>query len=371
MFLPAERAPQEDIERQIGLFVNSPLLTEMLDASPDVLLVLNQQRQIVFANERAMDLAGMADRRQLYGLRPGESLGCIHAYSYPAGCGTTEFCLTCGAAQAIRDGLAGQTAVEDCRLLRGPGREALDLRAWSRPLELQDETFTILSLTDTSNEQRRLALERVFFHDLLNTAGALRGLLEILAEAAGQPPEELAMAHQLAESLIDEIEGQRTLLAAERGNLAADPHPVELGLLLSQLAEQYRRQPWCEDRQVALDLSAEPMLLSTDTSLVRRVIGNLVKNALEASAPGERITVSCRPDGAGFCIGVRNPAAMPRQVQLQLFKRSFSTKGPGRGLGTYSVRLLTERYLHGRVSFTSEAGEGTCFRVWLPRKPQG
>ena len=45
---------------------------------------------------------------------------------------------------------------------------------------------------------------------------------------------------------------------------------------------------------------------------------------------------------------------MPRQVQLQIFKRSFSTKGAARGLGTYSMRLLSERYLKGVVSFTGE-----------------
>jgi len=55
-------------------------------------------------------------------------------------------------------------------------------------------------------------------------------------------------------------------------------------------------------------------------------------------------------------------------VQLQVFNRSFSTKGTGRGLGTYSVKLLTERCLKGRVGFTSALGEGTVFQVTLPPK---
>jgi sensor histidine kinase regulating citrate/malate metabolism len=49
-----------------------------------------------------------------------------------------------------------------------------------------------------------------------------------------------------------------------------------------------------------------------------------------------------------------------------IFQRSFSTKGFGRGLGTYSIRLLTERYLKGSVSFTSSALSGTIFRVRYP-----
>ncbi len=64
---------------------------------------------------------------------------------------------------------------------------------------------------------------------------------------------------------------------------------------------------------------------------------------------------------------VHNDGVMPRDVQLQVFQRSFSTKGPGRGLGTYSIKLLTERYLHGRASFTSTPETGTTFSVTYPR----
>jgi signal transduction histidine kinase len=57
---------------------------------------------------------------------------------------------------------------------------------------------------------------------------------------------------------------------------------------------------------------------------------------------------------------------MPESVRLQVFKRSFSTKGSDRGLGTYSIKLLTENYLGGEVGFASEEGNGTTFWVKLP-----
>ena len=59
---------------------------------------------------------------------------------------------------------------------------------------------------------------------------------------------------------------------------------------------------------------------------------------------------------------------MPHVVQLQLFQRSFSTKGLGRGLGTYSMKLLSERYLGGRISFTSTEEAGTTFTASYPRQ---
>jgi signal transduction histidine kinase len=59
---------------------------------------------------------------------------------------------------------------------------------------------------------------------------------------------------------------------------------------------------------------------------------------------------------------------MAEEVQLQIFQRSFSTKASsGRGIGTHSMKLLGERYLGGRVEFTSRDGEGTTFRITLPK----
>jgi sensor histidine kinase regulating citrate/malate metabolism len=57
---------------------------------------------------------------------------------------------------------------------------------------------------------------------------------------------------------------------------------------------------------------------------------------------------------------------MPRNVQLQVFQRSFSTKGADRGLGTYSIKLLTERYLNGKVWFTTSPEGGTTFTCQYP-----
>jgi len=45
---------------------------------------------------------------------------------------------------------------------------------------------------------------------------------------------------------------------------------------------------------------------------------------------------------------------------MQVFNRSFSIKGGDRGLGTYSIKLLSERYLNGEVGFTSEEGTGVA-----------
>ena len=111
----------------------------------------------------------------------------------------------------------------------------------------------------------------------------------------------------------------------------------------------------------------DDVALTTDPAVVGRVLGNLVKNALEASAPGEAVVIGARATDDGCELWCHNRGAIPPAHQPQVFQRSFSTKGEGHGIGTYSVRLLTERYLHGRVGFTSSPEAGTRFTVALPR----
>jgi len=62
---------------------------------------------------------------------------------------------------------------------------------------------------------------------------------------------------------------------------------------------------------------------------------------------------------------VKNDQVIPKDVQMQLFTRSYSTKSQDRGIGTYSIRLLTENYLKGKVSFISNEIEGTIFSIVL------
>jgi hypothetical protein len=89
---------------------------------------------------------------------------------------------------------------------------------------------------------------------------------------------------------------------------------------------------------------------------------------LEATPRGGQIGIRCENLGRQVAFHVNNPTVMPEQVRLQIFQRSFSTKGePGRGIGTYSIKLFGETYLGGRVSFRSQEPEGTTFTITVPK----
>jgi signal transduction histidine kinase len=366
-FAPAERAPEEEIREQARYFPGEGLLFQLLDAMPDVLLVLNQQRQIVFANRALFDWLGLPRAGQVRGLRPGEALGCIHAFESEGGCGTTEFCQFCGAVQSILSSLNGHESANEYHIVRRDG-SALDLQVWATPLNVKGQAFSVLAIKDISDEKRRQALEHIFFHDILNTAGLLLGYAEILAET--KSVEEIERIRkiffQITMQLISEISAQRDLAAAERNELLVHPVPLHSLKLLRDAQAFYEGHELAKNRSLQIAPDAQVVEFASDETLLERVLRNMVKNALEACPSGQAVTLSCRLEGEWVSFAVHNPSFMPRDVQLQVFQRSFSTKGRGRGLGTYSMKLLSERYLQGRVTFTTSPEHGTWFKASYP-----
>jgi signal transduction histidine kinase len=367
-FAPAERASEKRVRDLYRLLSSIPLLERILGSVPDILVFLNEQRQIVLANDAAFTFLGIEPTLEVLGNRPGEAFGCAHAAETEAGCGTTEFCQTCGAVQAILAAQRGDSDVKECRMAIKDSWDALDLRVSTAPFDYEGERFTICALQDISHEKRRQALERTFFHDVLNTVGGLRGFVELLLESEPEEvPEVAKTVSRISGQLIEEIETQRSLLAAETNELSANLEELKTKEILEELAVVYRRHEVAKEKSITIAAESESLAFRSDYTLLLRVLGNMLKNALEATPAQENVTLGARRDADQVEFWVNNPAFMPRDVQLQVFKRSFSTKGAGRGIGTYSMRLLASRYLRGTVDFSSSEAKGTTFRLRLPQ----
>jgi len=371
-FAPAERCDPGAVWQQRQAFVASPLAMVMLDSMLGPAIVLNVQRQIVVANRQFLEVIGAGDVGALLAQRPGEVLDCVHAAGRPGGCGTSEHCSACGAVAAILSTWETHEATTtECRICTRASADggALDFRAKTSFLSVDGADFVVFALQDISSEKRRHVLERVFFHDVLNVCGGVHGLAELLLTDGLDAEMEQKFKHdvyQLSGAVIDEITGHRQMLAAERGELNVDLSDVSARDVLDQVIAIYRHHHVAEGRGLECG-SCDPLWLRTDATLLRRVLGNLIKNALEATPPGGTVLVSASGEPDGVRISVQNPGVMPERARLQMFQRSFSTKGgDGRGVGTYSVKLFGERYLGGRVAFTSDPVNGTCFTVTLP-----
>ncbi len=370
-FAPAERDTPSEVSRKLAILERVPLLSKTLDAMPGMVMILNRHRQIVAANKKLLAILG-AKAAEVVEKRPGEAIKCIRAQESPNGCGTGIHCVTCGAVNAIMESMAHNgEAVRECRILVHTPSEVvpLDLRVTATPFQVEDELFLLAALEDISHEKRVSVLQRTFFHDVLNTSGCIQGYAEYLAEDTSSDPAVCQRLLALSGQLIEEIRSQRDLLHAESGDLKTHAMPVRPRQVLEELRDQYANHAVATGRTIALGQTVDGPLI-TDRQLLKRVLGNMLKNALEATPPQGTVTLACleQEDAVTFC--VNNREIMPQDVQLQVFQRSFSTKGEaGRGMGTYSMKLFGERYLGGLVDFVSRFAEGTTFRLRLPKRP--
>jgi signal transduction histidine kinase len=369
LYAPAERADPEQLQRDVRRFAADDLMDQFLAAVPDIFMVLNEQRQIVYANRALLELAGVESVAQIAGMRTGDALGCVHAFDTEWGCGTSEFCRECGAVRAILSSVHGHQDVQECSIVLPEGG-ALELRVRTRPFQLEGRRYILFAVNDIADEKRRRVLERLFFHDILNTAGGMLGYAELVRVGGDAEEAELKEAvFHLAANLVEEIKHQQNLIAAEAGELAVQESLCDAFEVLAGVRETLVHHEVAVGRQIVIAPEAAAIAMMTDKTLLRRVLSNMVKNALEACSAGQIVTLSCVAVQGKIQFSVHNPNYIPRNLQLQIFQRSFSTKGLGRGLGAYSMKLLSERYLNGKVWFKSAPSAGTTFYALYPQFP--
>jgi K+-sensing histidine kinase KdpD len=368
-FAPAMRYTNGQLKTQSDLVSKNQLLIQIIDSISQMVIILNEHRQIVFANKNYLEFCNTNSITPILGKRPGESIGCINALFTTSGCGTSKFCKTCGTVNAILISQTGIKSTKDC-IIRTNKNESHELRVTATPFKMHDEKLTIFSILDISAEKRKESLERVFLHDIMNSAGGISGLSTILKEISD--PKEVTEIAQIIETaagnLMDEIKIQRELLSAEREELEPKFEPVSSLHILNNLQNIYSKHKLNQGKKIYIHQDSDNTSLKTDAVLLKRVLGNMIKNAIEADNNND--TISLKSTSTKYCVrfSVHNKSFIPHESQLQLFQRTFSTKGLGRGLGTYSMKLLGEKYLKGNVWFDSSEDAGTTFFIELKKE---
>ncbi len=365
-YASAFRYDDKQIAEHRKILLDIPYIKELIDSVPDIFCILNSARQLVLANRAFYHFVG--DTSELNtGKRLGETMACEYWDKEVGGCGTTEFCKTCGNVQATLSAINGTKSTSECEITNIHSQHTYEFSITATPFTVGDHTFTINYLKDISELKRKIALERIFFHDIMNTAGGLKGFAEILVNSKPEDYYSFAdIIKKLSDRLIDEIAAQKDLIDAEHDELAVRPTATSSKKVLEKVKEIYLKYQIRNNKQIIINPLSENIFMQSDETLLIRVLGNLLKNALEAIDKGDTVDLSCFSKDQGVVFAVKNSGYIPHDHQLQLFKRSFSTKGTGRGLGTYSIKLLTEKYLEGKVWFESSVEKGTAFFAWYP-----
>ncbi len=362
MFDPAIRVHPSAVVTQAKKIVESPVFTDLLKHAPNILMVLNQHRQVVYLNRNPLP-AGQAATDDYLGERPGYCLACINITKGEFGCGSSEFCKVCGFNAAITASEAGKTGINECHVALKDG-DALIMAVLARPFRFENENYVFCALEDISDKKRRQMLEGIFLHDILNTAAILEGLGETHGELSERKVK--MMLHDLSANITDEVQWYQLISNVEDKTLQTSHSTVAVADIATEVVRFLRNTQAFRNRKVDLRMTEGKVV--TERTLLRRVLTNMVKNALEASTDNEIVLVSAMYDESArkAIFTVKNEQAIPLHIQLRIFQKSFSTKGRGRGWGTYSIKILTEKYLKGEVAFHSTAKDGTTFTVSIP-----
>ncbi|MCE5230255.1 HAMP domain-containing histidine kinase [bacterium] len=373
-FAPAERATEARIRELHNFVLGHPLFQAIIESIDGYMMILNPERQVLAMNPSLLTALGIDSVDCLLGERPGEILGCVHSHEMPGGCGTSKACSTCGAVISIlASQQEGRAHSGECMISVRDGKDvkSFDFRVRATPITLGKNRFTVAVFNDISGDKRRQTLERVFFHDLLNTVGGLEGWSNMIMRYKDlDPAEAAARILDLSQRLRQEIEDQRRLTMAEQNQLVVRPHDILVSNMLEKLRGVFSANDATHERNLHIDSAPLQEEIFTDAALLERVLVNMVKNALEAVRKGQTVRVwfERRNGKPVFC--VNNEGVIPEPVALRIFQRSFSTKPEqGRGIGTYSMKLFGEKYLGGKVDFTTTTDGGTTFWIELP--PEG
>ena len=367
------RLPRESIAQQYLELMKSPNIEAVLNAVPFMTVILNRFRQVLFCNHAFMEMLQISDIEDVLGMRPGEVMNCVHSDSEPFGCGTAEECRVCGAVNAVLQSIETGILVKHEARIQVKSAvgtvTSLDLAVSANPFLFEGNLYAIVTIADTSDEKRRKVLERIFLHDLANVAGGIVGISELLqTKPPSETLDELKALNTASRQLFDELRAQQQLLRAENSEITIKEEQIGTLEIIEDVVDMFSKSYLLSPCEIVIAPQSCSVIILCDRTILFRVLSNMLKNAIEASASHNMVTAGVDTDGENVLFHIHNTAFIPYEVQLQIFQRSFSTRGTGRGLGTYSIKLLTERYLNGKVYFESTKMDGTTFYLSVPQK---
>jgi two-component system NtrC family sensor kinase len=121
---------------------------------------------------------------------------------------------------------------------------------------------------------------------------------------------------------------------------------------------------------VSINLDPDVGEIATDAGMVRQVLDNLLSNALDAVGHHGQITLSTLREGERVAIEVADTGhGITPEALVRIFDPFFTTKEPGKGSGLgLAICYTLAEALGGALTVESKQGEGSRFRLWLPRR---
>lgn len=232
----------------------------------------------------------------------------------------------------------------------------LYLRIKAANYEMPDgASFKIVSVVDVTDIIRTARLEqeaeRVMRHDLRSMVGSMGNAASLINMRGGVGKEHggyLDYITETSERAIALIDQLRENFLMEEGLYELSPEDCDICEILERLRKQF--QNLIEGKQIDLQvlyrggpLKRDQVRMSGEKRLLERMLGNVLKNALEAVPEGGAVRVFVESDDK-VSIRVRSQSRVPAAMHERFFEKYATTKHYGTGLGNYIARLIARTH---------------------------
>lgn len=346
----------ESIRREREKFVS------ILDELSDGVLAVDDEGRVTYLNERA---------RQLLDVHDGDTTGRL----------VSEITRLDDVRATLSDCLEERTSIHREARQVDPDEERI-LTVDATPLRnAEGELVGAVGAIHDVTELRRLQTVRQDFvanvsHELKTPITAIQGLVETLAGDDGMDRETrqrfIEKIRNQTLRMSDMVEDLLTISRLESEDEPADRQRFDLLDPIEEAVETVRPAADEKNHDLETTFPEEPPYVEGDPAAVRRLVNNLLENAVKYTGDGGRIELRVRQNGGTATIEVEDDGAgiEPRK-QERIFERFYrvddarTRDAGGTGLGLAIVKHLTLT-LDGEIEVESTPGRGSTFSVILP-----
>jgi len=333
----------------------------LFEDSLDPILISNLEGTITDANRRASEFYGIA-RADLLGMRVN-TLHRVRTNSLDAG--------------RYAPLLSGEPITYETHITTRDGKE-VPVEVHAQLIERGQEKFIHWIQHDLSDraalEEMRNDLMSMIVHDLRSPLGNIMSSLDILRSTLPGNDEMLnsllSIAGRAAARLSRLVDSLLDLRRLESGELRLNRVPVNTITLLHEAVEQVQPTAEAKGIQLVTTVPVASPIVPVDVDLIRRVVINLLDNAVKYTPRAGTITTGLKssPDLLTISVGDTGPG-IPAGEHVRIFDKftrvQRETSAQGLGLGLAFCKLAVEAH-GGRIWADSEREDGATFSFTLP-----
>ena len=329
--------------------------SDIMDATSSVFVVVNSDVNVVYSNKNIFDLKVF---------QPGDLLGCSNALNQ--GCGKSPNCPKCEFRKTVEQAFSKQVRIKRDVLLSLSDNSMLAMKQMAIPFEFDGVKYVAVFIVDITASKYKDLLEKTFSHSLLDMEGALDQYLTFMVEGDGVDKEMLEEAKKISFSLLEHVRLFRDISMAQQGNLAVNMSNMAVDAFLRNMMKKVSLNVPEAFKRIDFQLLGKDVMMKTDINLLTRIVRGMLRNALENEKSDKKVTLSAFSLGNEVEFRVHNDSVIDKNVDGHIFKVGVTTHGQDHGLGTFSMKLLGENYLGGKVWFESSEEKGTSFHIKIP-----